>query len=95
MTDGKDISQAEEKRCQEFLEALNPAINAISEALKNFVEALCPLVKYQMNQIYYIMMMMSEEYKKAAIAELFDIVCKKAESAHKEHQMAVQNRLFN
>lgn len=66
MSDGEDISQAAEKFSQELLEVLNPAINAITEVLKYFAEALRPLVKYQMNQINYIRMMMSEEYQTAA-----------------------------
>ena len=66
MPDGEDILQAAEKLSQELFEALKPAINAINEVLKNVVEALRPLVKYQMNQNNYILMMMSEEYQTAA-----------------------------
>lgn len=66
MPDGEDILQAAEKLSQELCEALKPAINAIIEALKNVAEALRPLVKYQMKQNNYILMMMSEEYQTAA-----------------------------
>lgn len=66
MPDGEDILQAAEKLSLELLEVLKPAINAITEVLKNFVEALRPLVKYQMKQNNYILMMMSEEYQTAA-----------------------------
>lgn len=66
MPDGEDILQAAEKLSQELLEVLNPAINAIIEVLKNFAEALRPLVKYQMKQNNYILLMMSEEYQTAA-----------------------------
>ena len=66
MTDGEDILQVAEKLSQELFEVLKPTINAINEVLKNFVEALRPLVKYQMIQNNYIRMMMSEEYQTAA-----------------------------
>ena len=66
MPDGEDILQVAEKLSQELFEALKPAINAITEVLKNVAEALRPLVKYQMNQNNYILMMMSEEYQTAA-----------------------------
>ena len=66
MTDGEDLLQVAEKFSQELFEALKPAINAIIEVLKNVAEDLRPLVKYQMEQNNYILMMMSEEYQTAA-----------------------------
>ena len=66
MPDGEDLLQVAEKLSQELFEALAPAINAITEVLKNVAEDLRPLVKYQMNQNNYILMMMSEEYQTAA-----------------------------
>ena len=65
MSDGEDLLQVAEKLSQELFEALKPAINAITEALKNVAEALRPLVKYQMKQNNNILMMMSEEYQTA------------------------------
>ena len=66
MSDGEDILQVAEKLSQELFEALKPAINAITEVLKNVAEALRPLVKFQLEQRNYILMMMSEEYQTAA-----------------------------
>ena len=66
MPDGEDLLQVAEQLSQELIEALKPAINAITEVLKNVAEALRPLVKYQMKQNNYILMMMSEEYQTAA-----------------------------
>ena len=56
MTDGEDLLQVAEKFSQELFEALKPAINAIIEVLKNVAEDLRPLVKYQMEQNNYILM---------------------------------------
>lgn len=66
MSDGDDLSTAAEQLSKELCEALTPAINAIIEVMKSVTEALRPLVKYQMEQNNYILMMMSEEYQTAA-----------------------------
>lgn len=66
MPDSEDLLQVAEQLSQELIEVLKPAINAIIEVLKNVAEDLRPLVKYQMEQNNYILMMMSEEYQTAA-----------------------------
>ena len=66
MPDGEDLLQVAEQFSKELCEALAPAIKAIIEVLKSVAEALRPLVKFQLEQRNYILMMMSEEYQTAA-----------------------------
>ena len=66
MPDGEDLLQVAEQFSKELCEALAPAIKAIIEVLKSVAEALRPLVKFQLEQRNYILMMMSDVSRAAS-----------------------------